>query len=169
MVQEVATTFTEQWIEGQVSRTSPIVDATLSNEDATVSKITHVQIKGTDPTRQGKKPVADFSFLDFSGIIIHAQGIKEKELSTGLIDIEQGRAFTVLREGYMIVRPNVNVTYDDPVFFIFASGANQFKYTNVVGSGDTEAAKIPALYKGTVSSGELVELYVNFAMKIGIS
>jgi len=169
MTQSTAETFIEQWIEGQVSRTSPLVDATLSNEDAAISKITHVQIKGTDPRRQGKKPVADFSFADFSGIIIHAQGIKEKELSTGVIEIEQGRAFTVLREGYMVVRANLTVAYDDPVFFIHAAGPNQFKYTNVIGTGDTLAAKIPALYKQAGTSGDLVEIYVNFAMQIGIS
>lgn len=169
MTQSVATAFTEQWIEGQVAQTSPIVDATLSNEDSSISKITNVQIKGTDPERQGKKPLQAFTFLDFMGIIIHAQGIVEKQLLTGVIEIPTGTAFTVIREGFIVVRANVNIIFDEPVFFIYAAGINQFKYSNVVGSGITAASKIPALYKGSVSAGELVKIYVNFAMKIGTS
>lgn len=177
MAQGSATAFTEQWIEGQVSRTSPLVDATLSNEDGTISKITHVQIKGTDPNRQGKKPVAAFTFQDFHGIITHAQGVKEKALLTGVIEIETGKAFTVLREGYMVVRLDAllpaPVAYDDPVFFVHTAGTagTLFSYlkANPGGGGAGEASKIPALYKGSGDVGDLVEIYVNFAMKIGIS
>jgi len=166
MVQAVADTFTQQFIEGQISRTSPIVDATLSNEDSSISKITFVQIKGTDPRRQGKKPVADFLFDAFSGIIIHAQGIKEKELSTGLIEIEQGRAFTVLREGYMVVRTTQSVAYDGQVFFVHTAGGSSPQFT-FRGDADTnKASRIPAVFKQAGGPTDLVEIYVNFAMKI---
>ncbi len=166
MVQTVANTFIQQFIEGQISRTSPIVDATLSNEDATISKITYVQLKGTDPRRQGKKPVADFLFDAFSGIIIHAQGIKEKDLSTGVIEIEQGRAFTVLREGYMVVRTTQTVAFDGQVFFVHTAGGSSPQFTFRGDANAGRASRIPAVYKQAGGPTDLVEIYVNFAMKI---
>jgi len=166
MVQAVADTFTQQWIEGQVSRTSPLVDATLSNEDATISKITYVQLKGTDPRRQGKKPVAPFLFDAFSGIIIHAQGIKEKELSTGLIDIEQGRAFTVLRQGFMVVRTTQSVAYDGQVFFVHTAGGSSPQFTFRGDADSNRASRIPAIYRQAGGPTDLVEIYVDFTMKI---
>lgn len=168
-MQSTASKFTEQWIEGQLTRTSPLDQGSLVNDDAAVSKVGYVQIKGTDPARQGKKPIVAFSFADFSGIIQQAIGLKEKALSTGVIELANGDGFTVLRRGYMAVKITQDVSYDDPVFFVHTGGGASAQWTYRKDLDTDKASKIPALYKQAGSSGDIVEIFVNFSMQIGVS
>ena len=50
--------YRSKWQEGQISRSGPVDDWSYVNEDASAIKIGYAVIKGTDPLRQAKKPVA---------------------------------------------------------------------------------------------------------------
>lgn len=165
----VDSAYTPQWAEGQVTRGGHIRDWTLNNEDASIMKIGYTVIGGTDPRRQAQKPVAVFDFDDFAGIIIQALGIREKTLITGAIEIENGRSFTVLKEGYMAVKLTDTILPREDVYFVHTGGGASALWT-YRGDADTDkASKIPAVCEQGGVDGDIVEIYVNFAMQIGVS
>jgi hypothetical protein len=169
MTQAAADQYVKKWEEGQVSRSGPRDDWTYNNEDASIMKVPYAVIKGTDPTRQAKKPVAAFTFDQFAGIIVNAVGISEKQLSTGEIDIESGQSFTVLRKGKVIVRFTQNFTEGNSVFFVHTAGGASAQWTYRVDLDTDKASKIPAKCLSSGLSGELGEIELNVDLRIGTS
>jgi hypothetical protein len=160
--------FTEQWQEGQITR-GEIDDWSLTNEDVTVMKVGQAVIKGTDPRRQGKKPVAAFTFDQFGGVIIGATGLSEKAQLDGSLDIVTGQGFTVNRKGYMAVKVTDTVAVDGDVFFTHTGGGASAVHTFRADNDTDKASKIPAVYKQAGVSGDIVEIKINEDMQIGVS
>jgi hypothetical protein len=168
-MQTSATEFNPQWKEGQITRSDDPRTWTLHNEDASVMKKGYTVIKGTDKRTQGKKPVAAFTFDEFGGIIIDAVGISEKKLITGEIEIDTDQGFTVLREGFMAVKITATVAVGDDVFFVHTTGGASAQWTYRNDLDTDKASKIPARFEQAGVSGDIVEIYVNDAMQIGVS
>lgn len=169
MVQSTATEFTEQWQEGQVTRSDDIRSWNLQNEDASIMKVAFTVIKGTDKRRQGKKPVAAFTFDDFGGIILQAVGIAEKKLFTGEVEINPDKGFTVLREGFIALKVTDTVAVGGDVYFVHTSGGASPQWTYRADADTDKASKIPARFEQDGVDGDIVEIYVNDAMQIGVS
>lgn len=169
MSQATATEFTGQWQEGQRTRSDDARTWTLNNEDASAMKVGFTVIKGTDKRRQGKKPVAVFTFDDFGGIIMSAIGIAEKALGTGVIEIDPDRGFAVLREGFMAVKVTDTVAVGGDVFFVHTGGGASAQWTYRSDLDTDKASKIPARFEQAGVDGDIVEIYVNDAMQIGVS
>lgn len=169
MSQSTATQYREKWQEGQVSRSGPRDDWSYLNEDAAATKITHTVIKGTNPERQAKKPVAAFTFDEFAGIAFNAVGVAEKALNTGAIEIDTNKGFTALRKGKIVVRFTQDFNEGDSPFFVHTAGGASAIWTYRVDLDTDKASKIPAKCLSSGVSGELGEIELNVDMRIGVS
>ncbi len=168
-MQSTATEFTEQWQEGQITRSGDRDDWTYNNEDASVMKIGYVVLKGTDKRRQAKKPVAAFTFDEFAGIIFAAVGIVEKKLISGEIEIDTGRGFSALQKGYMAVKVTQAVAVGNDVFFTHTGGGASPQWSFRKDNDTDKASKIPAVYLQAGSPDDIVEIKINSDMQIGVS
>ena len=162
-------TYQKQWTEGQVTRGDKRRDWTVYNESVGSVKVGYTVLKGTDPRRQAILPAAAFGFGDFSGIAIHAIGISEKALGTGALNIVTDQGFTTIREGYVAVKLGATVAAGDYVFVVHTTGGATALYGYRKDLDTDKASKIPAIYMQGGVSGDIVEIYVNDAMAIGVS
>lgn len=176
-MQTVANAQSGQWYDGMITREIDIDDKSALNEDVTAMKIGYPIIVGTDPNTQAKKPTATFTFAQFLGIIYKAEGLSEKALYTGALDIITNQRFSYLRKGYIAVlvtsTAGLSIVKGTNVWAVFAAGGDSTQWTFRNSLDTDKAAKIPAIFtKSTTiaaASSAIVEIKLNADMSIGVS
>lgn len=93
-------------------------------------------------------------------------GIVKRELNRAVLDggasgDNRQRDMTVVTHGVVYVEPIVDVTKDDPVYFVVSdgTGTDQGKFSNVVGAGATLAVQITdAKWVSSATAGNLAKI-----------